>query len=101
MSKVHWRIVDFVENNGFSMDKLQYDYSELHTTAKDIECCPCGEEIEITLDGKTTCPVCGLKEVAPCARCPHTEIGICDWQENVGCSPFPKTQQKEKIRCYK
>ena len=52
------------------------------------EVCPsCGTEIQVSIDGKTTCPKCGHKNVLPCSMCPK-DYDQCDWTEDEGCSVF-------------
>ena len=67
------------------------DFSDFSTEAMTYETCPeCGREIEITSDGDSDCYICGKKRILPCSICPLAELTICDWNEDNGCSPFPK-----------
>lgn len=51
-------------------------------------CTGCGDEIEVSGDGSTTCPKCGWREVLPCAECSYLNGEKCDWLRGVRCSPF-------------
>jgi predicted RNA-binding Zn-ribbon protein involved in translation (DUF1610 family) len=76
---------------GKTLKDCMYDYSEFWTKNMNTESCPkCGEEIEVTQDGRTPCPECGRKEVLPCAECPLSDLSLCDWNEDTICSAFPK-----------
>lgn len=89
------RLTDLLNDVGRCISELQYDYSNFWTKSKTFEMCPnCLEEIEITMDGLTSCKVCGHKEVLPCNACPLEEIGSCDWNKNTRCSPFPINRNK-------
>lgn len=71
-----------------------YIYSDNPETQ---ELCPsCSCEITIKIDGKSSCPECGHKEVLPCSQCKFylNAPGRCDWNEKTRCTPFPRVGGK-------
>ena len=83
--------------------KTTWDLSWISSDATDSEVCPaCGTEVEIKLDGKSSCPVCGHENIRPCNMCDgHNDaLTKCDWSGDRGvagsggCTPFPKINKR-------
>ena len=96
MNENNEKLRDLLEDFGVEPEELEWDYSTFWTDEKRIEVCPnCTEEVEITLDGKTDCPLCEHKEVLPCMDCPLNNLSLCDWDDKTRCSAFPITSTEE------
>ena len=67
-----------------------YIYSDHSETQELCPSCMC--EVTIKIDGKSSCPECGHKEVLPCSQCKlgGDDFIECDWNQQTRCTPFPR-----------
>ena len=66
---------------------LLYDYDP---NAIVSEPCPgCGHEIDIRMDGTSSCEHCNFEDILPCSECVLAEKWKCDWNELTRCTVFP------------